>query len=1140
MPGKQNISDQRLQLEAMTSRRIFMHSLTTRALFLLSLLLLSLSALGQQDVITTAVGGGPNDIPAVDANLYNPTAVAVDSSGNYYIAAYNQNRVFKVNSTGTLTVFAGLGFPGFSGDGVTGGAANALLSSPRGVAVDSSGNVYIADQSNCVVRKVDTANTITTIAGIGGSCGFSGDSGKGTAAQLSSPGGVGLDASGDLFIADSNNCRVRKLVLSSNTITTYAGNGTCSYSGDGGAATSAELNYPYAVSADSSGNLFIADTSNYVVREVTKSTMKISTVGGNHTYGYLGDGGPATSAEFTYIYGVAVSGTTVTVSDIYNYRVRQFTVGGNVNTVAGNGTGSFCGDGGAATSACFNAPTGVAVSGANYYVADQSNYRIRLFTVGGNINTIAGNGSYNLPTLMSGVVPSGVVLYYPYGVYDDPSGNLFVNDTDNFVVRELVKSTGVVNLFAGNGTAGYSGDGGKATSAEITYNDGVARDSSGNIYIADTNNCIIREVNTAGIISTFAGIPDRCGFSGDGGTATAAELYYPSGVFVDSKNNVYIADTYSHAIREVTGGTINTVAGIGQSNGYSGDGGLATAAQLYYPRGVSVDGAGNIYIADTDNCRIREVSSSTGVINTVAGTGYCAFTGDGPAAEEGLAYPYDVRVDANGNLFISDTNNQRLRWVNTAGTMTTFAGNGTAGFSGDGGVATSAEVYYPAGISEDSSGNFQVADTYNFRIRGIAAFAALNTSVGNESFPLTSVGSTSSPQSVTLSSVGPLTISSISVTGPFSEIDDCPASLPNATTCTMYVYFSPTGGGTATGTITVNTNGFFNSASSISLTGLGTAISVTGAPLNFGNQLVKTTSAAQIVTVKNTGTAAITMNGITLSETVDYAITSNTCPASGSKLNGGSSCTISVDFTPASTGLKKGSVIINDGDPTTPQLAGVSGTGISNVALSPSSITFATTPVGVASAVTKITLTNNTGVSITLGSPAITITGPFLSTSATTCTNSLVIANKGTCTISSEFKPTATGLATGTISVADTDVTSPQTVGVQGIGTGIKFAPTSVNFGTVNKGTTVSSTVTISNVGTKTVTFLGWEISGVNSADFGATSGIPCGGSLAAAASCTITVTFDPSKTGAEKATYKAIDNSPGSPQTLALSGTGQ
>ena len=283
------------------------------------------------------------------------------------------------------------------------------------------------------------------------------------------------------------------------------------------------------------------------------------------------------------------------------------------------------------------------------------------------------------------------------------------------------------------------------------------------------------------------------------------------------------------------------------------------------------------------------------------------------------------------------------------------------------------------------------------------------------------------------------------------------------------------------------------------------------------------------------------MNGITLSETTDFAISANTCPATGSKLSAGASCTISVTFTPESTGLKKGSVVVNDTDPTSPQLAGFSGTGTSNVTLSPTTVTFATTAVGLTSSTTKITLTNNTGVSITLKDPAVTVTGPFASASSTTCTNNLVLAKLATCFVNAEFKPTLIGFASGTVSIADTDVTSPQTAALQGIGTGIKFSTTSINFGTVTRGNTVSSTVTIYNVGTTTVTLIAGEISGTNSADFGNTSGNPpCNGTLAAGANCTFSLTFDPSIVGSETATYKVFDNSPGSPQTISLKGTGQ
>lgn len=1127
-----------------------MRRFTTFAFLLLAALLLSIPTLAQ-DVITTAIGGGPNGVPALDANLYNPYGVAVDGSGNFYIASYNQQRVFKVSTSGTLTVVAGSGAQGYSGDGVVGGAGNASLYHPFAVAVDSSNNVYIADQYNCVIRKVDTANTITTIAGIAGSCGYSGDNGKGTAAQIYLPEGVALDSSGNLFIGDNNNCVVRKLVLSSNTITTYAGNHTCGYTGDNGTATSAELSSVSSVAADSSGNLFIADYGNCVIREVTKSNGKISTVAGNHTCGFSGDGGLATSSEMNQMFGLAVSGTTVTFADYYNQRVRQFTVGGNINTVAGNGTAcaGTCGEGGSAISAELYYPVGVAVSGTTFYVGDNDNYAVDSFTVSGNLNRVAGNHSYNIETLFSGAPATGVELNYPYGVADDSSGNIYVGDSHNYMVREVVKSTGLVNFFAGDGTYGYTGDGGAATSAEITYPFGVAKDSTGNVYVADTYNCLVRRVNTAGTISTFAGLvvtnSPRCGYSGDGGSATGAELYQPYGVAVDSKNSVYIADFSEHVIRRVTSGTITTIAGIGGIAGYSGDGGLATNALLYQPVAVAVDPAGNVFIADYNNCRIREISVATGLINTVAGTGNCAFTGDGLAIANGIGYPQGIAVDANDNLFISDYN-ERVRWVSPNGIMTTVAGNGVAGFSGDGGSATAAELYEPTGIVLDSSGNILVSDYNNGRVRSISAFPALGTSAGNLSFGLTAVGSTSSPESLTLSAYGPVTISNISTSTNFSEADDCPSSMTNGTVCTMYVYFVPTASGNLNGNVTVNTNGFFSQTNTVNLSGLGSSMSLTGAPLSFGNQLVKTTSASKTVTVTNTGTATITMGAITLTDTTDYTLATNTCPASGKTLAGGASCTISVTFGPKSTGSKRGSVVINDSDPSTPQLIGLSGTGTSNVSLSLTSVTFAATAVGATSAATKITLTNNTGVSVTMSTPAITVTGPFLSPSSTTCTNGLVVASKGTCVINVEFKPTAVGFALGTLSVNDSDVTSPQSVALQGNGTGIKFSSGTINFGTVTRGTTVSSTVTITNVGTTNVFFTGAEFSGTQSADFSDNynDAAPCNNTAAnplkPGGTCQVTVSFDPSIVGKENASYKVFDNSPGSPQSLTLTGTGQ
>jgi hypothetical protein len=319
-----------------------------------------------------------------------------------------------------------------------------------------------------------------------------------------------------------------------------------------------------------------------------------------------------------------------------------------------------------------------------------------------------------------------------------------------------------------------------------------------------------------------------------------------------------------------------------------------------------------------------------------------------------------------------------------------------------------------------------------------------------------------------------------------------------------------------------------------------------GSPLVFGNQLVKTTSAAKTVTVRNNGTTAITMGTITLTETTDYAISANTCPASGSTLAASASCSISVTFGSKSTATLREAIVIKDSDPSSPQLVGLTGNGTSNVVLNPNSVSFSTTPVGVTSAPTKITLTNTTGVSITLGTPALTVTGPFGNAATTTCTSGLVIAASGTCVINVTFRATAVGFATGAISVSDSDITSPQSVALKGNGTAIKFTPASVNFGTVNRGTQVSSAVTITNVGTTNVYFTGAEFAGTNSGDFldNYNDSPPCGNDqyapLKPGATCNITVYFDPTIVGTENPSYKVFDNSVGSPQSLPLTGKGQ
>ena len=324
------------------------------------------------------------------------------------------------------------------------------------------------------------------------------------------------------------------------------------------------------------------------------------------------------------------------------------------------------------------------------------------------ITTVAGLGSLEFtgdggPALYAGLV-------YPAGVAVDNLGNLFIADAGNNRVRKITPQ-GTITTVAGTGGIGPGGDGGPATSAHVWNPSGVAVDASGNLFIADSFNNLIRKVSQQGTISTVAGNGDG-GFSGDAGPATSAHLSSPAGVAVDGSGNLFIADTENNRVRKVTPqGTITTIAGNGKQ-GFSGDGGPATSAQLGSPRGIAVDASGNLLIADTVNNRVRRVTPQ-GVISTVAGNG----TQGGPASSAQLSSPAGVAVDASGNLFIADTANNRIRNVTPQGTFGTVAGSGGGGFGGDGGPSTSAQLSSPTGVAVDASGNLFIADFRNNKIR---------------------------------------------------------------------------------------------------------------------------------------------------------------------------------------------------------------------------------------------------------------------------------------------------------------------------------------------------------------------------------------------------------------------------------------
>lgn len=425
-------------------------------------------------------------------------------------------------------------------------------------------------------------------------------------------------------------------------------------------------------------------------------------------------------------------------------------------------------------------------------------------TPGGKLTTSAGTGASGL--FGDAGAATAAHLAHPSAVAYDSTGDLFVADANNHVVREITP-TGTITTVAGSGAAGFGGDGGAATMALLDTPTGIAVDQSGALLIADSHNHRIRRVSQ-GVITTVVGT-GRAGYSGDGGPGTAAQLALPSGVAVDASGNLYIADTNNNRIRKWANGTVSTVAGNGEEL-FAGDGGAASAASLDQPSGLAVDATGNLYIADRNNQRVRMVSLS-GIITTVAGNGAGAFSGafqgDGAAATgASLAKPAAVFTDAAGNVLIADTNNQRIRQVSSDGTISTVVGSGSQGFGGDGGPAGDAILNTPRGLLKDGAGNLVFADTGNERLRRLAP--------GELVFGSQAVGTVSAPQTITLSNPGtaPVMVTSVVVSGPFVTVAGAscgavPITLSPGASCSQNLAFAPAAPGGASGAVLVNGRG---------------------------------------------------------------------------------------------------------------------------------------------------------------------------------------------------------------------------------------------------------------------------------------------------------------------------------------------
>ena len=991
---------------------------------------LTVSAVPGSGLITTVAGNGysgysGNGGPATYAKLASPTGVAVDASGNIYLSDTSNGVIRKVTaSSGIISTIAGNGTGGYAGDG--GPAISAELSAPMGVALDSAGNIYFADNGNAVIRKISASTgIITTIVG-DGNWGFSGDGGPATSAELSYDTNLAIDSAGNLYIADKYNMRIRKVSAATGIITTVAGNGTAGYSGDGGPATSAKLDWPFGVAVDAVGNLYIADLDNNVIRKVTASTGFITTIAGNGTAGYSGDSGAATSAKLNGPYDVAFDAAgNLYISDSNNHVIRKVAAGtGIISTVAGNGTQGYSGDGGPAVNAELGPPWDITTDASgNVYIADYGNDAIRavgssvteplttsptiawtaptsipygtplsgtqldatasvpgtfsytpasgtvlsagvqalslLFTPNdtvhynpvmatvpltvavvtpsitwsqpapiiygtalsatqlnatsnvagtfsyspstgtvpapglqtlsvtftptdsvdystaistvtltvsavpgpGIITTVAGNG-YNGYTGDDGLAISAEVSA-PGGVVADSSGNLYIASYGSSVVRKVEASTGIITTIAGNGIAGYSGDGGLATNAKLNQPCGLAIDAAGNIYIADTGNSRIRKVTAStGIITTVAG-NGTFGYTGDGGAATSAEVSLVETLTVDAAGNLYIPDEDNNVVRKVAASTgiITTVAGTG-ATGYSGDGGPAVSAKLYHTASVALDASGNLYIVDGSNNVIRKVTVASGVITTIAGNGTAGYTGDNGSALSAKLNPSSggIVVDSAGDIYFSDRLNSVIRKViSSSGLISTIAGNGVDGYSGDGGPATSAELAQPQGIGLDSVGNIYIADIYNNRVREVGALGSTSITVTVSPSSATLYASQQKQFSATVTntsntgvtwSITPAGVGSINSFGLYTA----PATITSqqTVTATATSQANPTISGSATVTL-MPTVAVSVSPSSATLYG--------GQSQSFSATVTNTSNTAVTWSISPTGTGSINSSG---------------------------------------------------------------------------------------------------------------------------------------------------------------------------------------------------------------------------------------------------------------------------------------
>jgi sugar lactone lactonase YvrE len=604
---------------------------------------------------------------------YQPYAVVGDS-GRTFLYISDQNYVWKYSfASNIISVFAhSIGASaGCTGDG--GQVSSATLKTPRGLWLTTSGDLYIADSGNNRIRKVSSpSNIITTVAGsgCGQAGGFGGDSTPATVALLNNPRGVYLDSTGRLFIADTSNFRIRVVELNS-IITTFAGTGTASpFNGDFLPALSSNINSPYDVKGDSVGNIYISDNGNCAIRIVEPDTGIMSIFFGslscgifasstglaprlsriNNPYGMCLDTyGNLYFTDYATIYKSTTMATSPSFQPSISPNLFMRLVAGKINT-------GYSGDGGQATSAEMIIRMPFVDNNGNIYAPDSTFYRIRKITTDGIINSFIGTGT----TSTSGTSdsPGSVNLRYPFSIVGNAGGTVFYISDSLFIWKYTV-GTGMVSVFAHTGGANFGGDGGQAAAAQLNNPLGIWLTTDSVLYIGDSNNNRIRKVASDGIISTVCGTVSGT-FSGDGSAANLASINHPTGCFMDTNGNLFIADTGNNRIRRITGSNniINTLAGSGISNPYNGNNIPATSANINNPWDVKGDTTGNIYVAENGNCIVRMIEAGgNGLLSIIFGSpGACGFSSGISPPTSPLKSIQGIWIDSVSTIYISDFN----------------------------------------------------------------------------------------------------------------------------------------------------------------------------------------------------------------------------------------------------------------------------------------------------------------------------------------------------------------------------------------------------------------------------------------------------------------------------------------------------